>query len=67
MCDRIEGKVGARETPIGLLPCNDDMDLQGLAIPPEDLAELLHVDIDAWRAEVPDIQRHFAQFGERLP
>lgn len=67
MCDRIEGKVDAQETPIGLLPRYDDLDLQGLSIPPEDLAELLHVDMDAWRAEVPDIQRHFAQFGERLP
>lgn len=67
MCDRIEGKVDARETPIGLLPRHEDLDSQGLSIPPDDLAELLHVDIDAWRAEVPDIRRHFAQFGERLP
>ena len=29
--------------------------------------ELLRVDTDAWRAEVPDIEKHFAQFGDRLP
>jgi len=67
MCDRIEGKVDAQETPIGLLPRQDDLDLQGLSIPHEDLGALLHVDIEAWRAEIPDIRRHFAQFGERLP
>ena len=39
----------------------------GLSIAPEDMDELLRVDVTAWRAEVPDIQRHFAQFGERLP
>jgi phosphoenolpyruvate carboxykinase (GTP) len=28
---------------------------------------LLRVDIEAWRAELPDIEQHFARFGERLP
>jgi phosphoenolpyruvate carboxykinase (GTP) len=67
MCDRVEGKVGARETPIGLLPREEDLDLTGLDIAPEDLQELLKVDADTWRAEVPDIEQHLAQFGDRLP
>jgi phosphoenolpyruvate carboxykinase (GTP) len=67
MCDRIEGKVQARETPIGLLPCDGDLDLSGLEIAPENIGELLRVDQGAWRAEVPDIERHFSRFGERLP
>lgn len=67
MCDRIEGNVGAEATPIGLMPRADDLDLTGLDIPPDDLRALLHVDVDAWRAELPDIEQHFAQFGQRLP
>jgi phosphoenolpyruvate carboxykinase (GTP) len=67
MCDRVEGKVGAKETPIGLLPFEQDLDLTGLDILPEDIAELLRVDVDAWKAEVPDVEKHFAQFGDRLP
>ena len=67
MCDRIEGKVQARETPIGLLPCDGDLDLSGLEIAPENVRELMRVDLAAWRAEVPDIERHFGQFGDRLP
>ncbi len=67
MCARVDGKVGAVETPIGLLPRPEDLDLRGLDIPPEDIQELLRVDVDAWRAEIPDIERHFAQFGDRLP
>ncbi len=67
MCDRIEGDVVAEATPIGLMPRPEDIDLNGLDIPPEDLRALLHVDVDAWRAELPDIERHFAQFGQRLP
>lgn len=67
MCDRVDGKVGARETPIGLLPEPGDLDLAGLDLPRENLMELLQVDEAAWRAEVPDIERHFARFGDRLP
>ena len=67
MCERIEGKVSARQTPIGLLPNESDLDLEGLQIPQENLEELLKVDIDAWRAEIPNLEAHFAQFGDRLP
>jgi phosphoenolpyruvate carboxykinase (GTP) len=67
MCERIEGEVGARETPIGLLPSAGDLDLTGLDISAGDVHELLRVDVDAWRAEMPDIEKHFAQFGDRLP
>jgi phosphoenolpyruvate carboxykinase (GTP) len=67
MCERVDGKVGARWTPIGLLPNESDLDLTGLHIEPDHLRELLRVDVDAWRAEIPDIERYFAQFGDRLP
>ncbi len=67
MCERVEGKAGARETAIGLLPNEDDLDLSGLDIPAENVAELLRVNTEAWRAEIPDIEKHFAQFGTRLP
>lgn len=67
MCERIDGKVGARWTPIGLLPNEEDLDLTGLHIEPDHLRELLRVDVNAWRAEIPDIERYFAQFGDRLP
>jgi len=67
MCERVDGKVGAVETPIGLMPKPEDLDLSGLAIPDEDLRELLRVDVDAWKAEIPDIEQHYAKFGDRLP
>lgn len=67
MCERVDGRVGAQPTAIGLLPREGDLDLAGLDIPRGNLEQLLRVDLEAWRAEVPDIERHFAQFGERLP
>jgi len=67
MCERVDGKVGGRETPIGILPQDGDLDLTGLDLPAEDLQELLRVDAAAYRAEVPDMEAHFAQFGDKLP
>jgi phosphoenolpyruvate carboxykinase (GTP) len=67
MCERIDGKVDAVKTPIGLLPRMEDLDLKGLDIPPEDMRELLSVDISQWKAEIPNIEHHFKTFGARLP
>jgi phosphoenolpyruvate carboxykinase (GTP) len=67
MCERVDGKAGAVETPIGLMPKPEDLDLSGLDIPAEDLKELLRVDVDLWKAELPDIENHFSKFADRLP
>jgi phosphoenolpyruvate carboxykinase (GTP) len=67
MCERVDGKVGAKETPIGLMPKDGDLDLTGLDIPAQNMKELMHVDLKEWKAEIPDIEKHFALFGDRLP
>ena len=36
-------------------------------VTPADIEELLTVHDDEWRDEVPRIEEHFAQFGDRLP
>jgi phosphoenolpyruvate carboxykinase (GTP) len=28
---------------------------------------VMNVDLKAWKAEIPDIEQHFALFGNRLP
>ena len=65
--ERCDGTAGARETPIGLLPEEGALDTDGLDVPAADLAELLRVDDKGWLAEVPLIEEHFAQFGDKLP
>jgi len=67
MCDRVDGKVGVKETPVGYLPKDGDLDSTGLSMPPENMQALMQVDVAAWKAEIPDIEQHFAQFGTRLP
>jgi phosphoenolpyruvate carboxykinase (GTP) len=67
MCDRVDGKVGARETFIGLLPEEGDLDLSGLSIPPADMEELFRIDPDVWKSEYFDIEVFYDQFGSHLP
>ena len=67
MCERVDGKVGAAESPIGLLPKEGDLDLSGISVSAENMKELMGVDINEWKAELPDIAAHFATFGGRLP
>ena len=64
---RCEGTAKAVETPIGLVPAPGALDTSGLAVSDAELAELLDVDTRTWRAEVPLIEEHLAQFGDRLP
>ena len=65
--ERVAGRAEAVETPIGYLPAEGAINVDGLDVSDADLAELLRVDRDEWRAEVPLIREHFAQFGDRLP
>ncbi len=67
MCERLEGRAGAERTAIGLVPTESDLDLTGLDWPRENVREVLKVDVSLWKAEVPDIEKHFDQFGARLP
>lgn len=65
--DRCEDRVGARDTAIGRLPHRDDLDLDDLPLPDEDLAALTEIDIAAWRDEAQAIAAHLAEFEPRVP
>ena len=45
----------------------DAIDTTGLDVSREQMEELLRVDTEGWRAEVPLIKEYYAQFGDRLP
>jgi len=67
MCERIEGKVGARKTLIGLMPVDGELTLDGLDIPEADWAELMRVDKNLSRERVADSEEYLAKFGNKLP
>jgi phosphoenolpyruvate carboxykinase (GTP) len=65
--DRIEGTVSGVPTAIGTVPAKDELDLDGLDVPAEDLDTLLSVDTEIWKQEAGLIPEFFAQFGDHLP
>ncbi len=67
MCDRVEGKVGARETPIGLMPIDGELTLDGLDISDEDWAELMKVDTVLFKETVLNAKEYLAKLGDKLP
>jgi phosphoenolpyruvate carboxykinase (GTP) len=65
--ERLEGTAAAAETPIGQVPTRESLDTDGLDISAADVAAVLRVDVDEWRAELPQIAEWFDKFGDKLP
>lgn len=65
--DRIEHQAGGQDTPIGIVPTADDLDLDGLDIQGGDVAKALAVNPAEWREEIPLIEEWFEFVGDKLP
>ena len=65
--ERIEGQADAVDTPIGRVPAEGALDVDGLNIDAEQLAKASAVNVDEWQAEVPLIEEWFAKLGDHLP
>jgi phosphoenolpyruvate carboxykinase (GTP) len=64
---RLEGAVGAHDTPIGRLPMKEDLDTQGLNLTDAQINLLLSVDRSVWKEEASLIPDNYNRFGDRLP
>ncbi|MBN2720052.1 MAG: phosphoenolpyruvate carboxykinase (GTP) [Proteobacteria bacterium] len=67
MCDRLERKVEAVQTPAGLVPRVEDIATNGLSLGKDALPELLRVSARDWEGELEPIQDFFGELGSRLP
>ncbi len=67
MVKRIDGQVGAIDSPIGALPTAGGLNVEGVEVDEAALEELFRVDPEAFLAEADDAERFFASFGDRLP
>jgi len=65
--ERIDGRAAAVETPIGHVPAPGALDTGGLDLDEAALAAALEVDVEEWKAELPQIQEWFEKFGDDLP
>jgi phosphoenolpyruvate carboxykinase (GTP) len=65
--ERCDGSGKAVETPIGITPATDAIDLPA-GVSAADMQELLKVDIAGWKTELTNIKdEHYPKFGARLP
>ena len=66
--DRVLGRVGARQAPLGWMPRFEDMDWNGLPeISPESFKALMQVDTESWQQELNLHGELFEKLQERLP
>ena len=64
---RIEGEVGAVDSPIGRLPHTEDLDLDGIEVSQADLDELFAVDPQLWLQEADLTEEFYRTFEGRVP
>ena len=67
MIKRVEGKAGAQETPIGQLPLEGELNLEGLELDDEAREKLFGFDRAAWAAEFAGIGHYLDEYGPRMP
>jgi phosphoenolpyruvate carboxykinase (GTP) len=66
--NRVHGRVGGRETPLGVAPNFEDLNWNGMEnYPVADFKEINRMDAVAWRQELEGHREFLSKFQERLP
>jgi phosphoenolpyruvate carboxykinase (GTP) len=64
---RIEGAADAVDTPIGLLPAADTLNLDGLDLSEDQVEQLFRIDNESWLEECDLTEEYFTKFSDRVP
>lgn len=64
---RCSSQASAEQTPIGLSPGTDGLNLDGVDVPEKTMQALLAVDKEPWLDEISSIQAYLGSFGDRTP
>ncbi|GAB3378053.1 phosphoenolpyruvate carboxykinase (GTP) [Lysobacter fragariae] len=67
MIGRVKGEAGAVETPIGALPAQGALNLDGVSLSEEGEAKLFGFDQAGWKAEFASIGEYLDEYGPRMP
>lgn len=57
-----KGEVTGVQTPVGIIPAKEELDLEGLEISDADLDTILSIDVDRWRQEMGFREEHLKSF-----
>ncbi|GAB3344656.1 phosphoenolpyruvate carboxykinase (GTP) [Modestobacter lapidis] len=60
------GEVTGTQTPVGIIPTEEELELVGVDVRPEDLAKILTIDTARWQQEMAHREEHLSKF-EGLP
>jgi phosphoenolpyruvate carboxykinase (GTP) len=64
LLDFAEGHAIGEESPVGVLPRESELNLEGLDLPPADVERLLSIDHEQWRTEMENREEHLKQFPD---
>ena len=64
---RCDGKAEAKKTPIGYVPYEKDINLEGIDVSDETLTELLSIDTASWKEDIENIKEFYSLVGDRVP
>ncbi|MCI0573965.1 MAG: phosphoenolpyruvate carboxykinase (GTP) [Myxococcaceae bacterium] len=65
--DRVAGRVAGKETLLGWVPKQGDLDVRGLDISKEALAEATSIKEEEWKTELKSQETFFEQLGSKAP
>lgn len=65
--ERTSDQAQGLETPIGIIPAPNAIDLSNLNVTPQTMKTLLHVDLEEWKKEAAELKQYFELFGNKLP
>lgn len=64
---RCDGKLDAKNTPVGYVPLEKDINLNGTDVSGSDLKNLLEINKDLWLKETEELKKFFEIFGDKMP
>jgi phosphoenolpyruvate carboxykinase (GTP) len=67
VCRRCDGEGETVETPIGRVPAPGQLKLEGSGVSEDQIRDLLTVDPEQVREQLPQVEEFLSQFGDRLP
>src|SRR5271163_1086188 len=67
MLDRIHGRSRGRETPVGIVPGEGELDLKGLDLSKSAVQDALAVNPAEWKAELESAGEFFEKIGPTMP
>ena len=65
--DRCEGRGGGTDTPVGVIPRPEDLDLVGLEVSPEVMTKLLSANAGEWKTELAGQKEFFDSLQPGVP